>query len=124
MAKCPPYHLDGEFWQIHLEKNVDDETLIGFVPRPLQDPLPEILMPGMNRNSSTMKYAGANGHAPFCHCPVTGNVIADNFRTYEETGEFRTLCLMRYDWDDKSAWLRSMELFAHELMPRLNAKYS
>lgn len=217
----PPYHLDGDFWQIHLEKNVDDETLIGFVPRPLQDPLPEILMPGMSRNSSTMKYAGANGHAPFCHCLVTGNVIADNFRTYEEaaiaagrtpdrskyrvaksifladdkeeaqrlarsnslgknfeyigrlfdkglgrqiykrdlemndedcnldflmteqiiagdvdyalerldalieeTGEFGTLCLMSYDWDDKSAWLRSMELFANELMPRLNAKYS
>ena len=42
----------------------------------------------------------------------------------EETGEFGTLCLMSYDWDDKSAWLRSMELFADELMPRLNAKYS
>ena len=38
----------------------------------------------------------------------------------EETGPFGTLVLMSYDWDDKAAWLRSMELFAKELMPALN----
>ena len=217
----PPYHLDGEFWQIHLDDNVDEETGIGYVHRPLQNPLPQILLPGMSRNSSTMKYAGANGHAPFCHCLVTGNVIADNFQTYEaaaieagrtpdrssyrvarsifladtkeeadrlarnnslgqnfnyigrlfdkglgrqiykrdlemsdedcnldflmteqiiagdvdyalerldalieEVGDFGHLVLMSYDWDDKESWVRSMELFANELMPRLNAKYA
>ncbi len=39
---------------------------------------------------------------------------------YEETGPFGTLVLMSYDWDDKRAWLRSMELFAKELMPAFN----
>jgi alkanesulfonate monooxygenase SsuD/methylene tetrahydromethanopterin reductase-like flavin-dependent oxidoreductase (luciferase family) len=38
----------------------------------------------------------------------------------DETGRFGTLVLMSYDWDDKASWLRSMELFAKELMPRLN----
>jgi hypothetical protein len=38
----------------------------------------------------------------------------------EETGPFGTLILMSYDWDDKKSWLRSMELFARELMPALN----
>jgi alkanesulfonate monooxygenase SsuD/methylene tetrahydromethanopterin reductase-like flavin-dependent oxidoreductase (luciferase family) len=38
----------------------------------------------------------------------------------EETGPFGTLVLMSYDWDDKARWLHSMELFARELMPRLN----
>ncbi|MCH2211881.1 MAG: LLM class flavin-dependent oxidoreductase [Fuerstiella sp.] len=38
----------------------------------------------------------------------------------EETGEFGTLILMSYDWDDKDVWIRSMELFANELMPALN----
>src|SRR5262249_14123493 len=38
----------------------------------------------------------------------------------EETGPFGTLVLMGYDWDDKPSWLRSMELFARELMPALN----
>ena len=38
----------------------------------------------------------------------------------EETGPFGTLILMRYDWDDKVSWIRSMELFSRELMPALN----
>jgi hypothetical protein len=38
----------------------------------------------------------------------------------EETGAFGTLVLMSYDWDDKASWLRSVELFAKELMPALN----
>jgi len=38
----------------------------------------------------------------------------------DETGTFGTLVLMSYDWDDKASWLRSMELFAKELMPALN----
>src|SRR5262249_60128428 len=40
----------------------------------------------------------------------------------EETGPFGTLVLMSYDWDDKQTWLRSMELFAREVMPALNRK--
>jgi alkanesulfonate monooxygenase SsuD/methylene tetrahydromethanopterin reductase-like flavin-dependent oxidoreductase (luciferase family) len=38
----------------------------------------------------------------------------------DETGPFGTLVLMSYDWDDKARWMRSMELFARELMPALN----
>lgn len=38
----------------------------------------------------------------------------------DETGTFGTLVLMSYDWDDKASWIRSMELFAKELMPALN----
>jgi alkanesulfonate monooxygenase SsuD/methylene tetrahydromethanopterin reductase-like flavin-dependent oxidoreductase (luciferase family) len=38
----------------------------------------------------------------------------------DEIGPFGTLVLMSYDWDDKASWLRSMELFAGELMPALN----
>src|SRR5262249_41003885 len=38
----------------------------------------------------------------------------------EETGTFGTLVLMSYDWDDKPAWVNSMQLFARELMPALN----
>ena len=38
----------------------------------------------------------------------------------EETGPFGTLVLMGYDWDDKPSWIHSQELFARELMPKLN----
>ena len=213
----PPYHYDGQFWKIDLDKSVDEETGIGFVHRPLQQPHAPIAIPAMSRNSSSMKMAGARGYQPFAHCLVTGNVIADFFKTYEaaaqeasvtpdrsqykvarsifladttkeaqerartnslggnfeyigrlfdkglgrkiykrdlempdsecnldflmseqiiagdvdevlrrllelieETGPFGMLTLMSYDWDDKSSWIRSMELFSKELMPALN----
>jgi alkanesulfonate monooxygenase SsuD/methylene tetrahydromethanopterin reductase-like flavin-dependent oxidoreductase (luciferase family) len=47
-------------------------------------------------------------------------VLGRLMQMVEETGAFGTLVLMSYDWDDKAGWLRSLELFAHELMPALN----
>ena len=47
-------------------------------------------------------------------------VLRRLLRLLEETGEFGTLILMSYDWDDKAAWVHSMKLFAKELMPALN----
>jgi alkanesulfonate monooxygenase SsuD/methylene tetrahydromethanopterin reductase-like flavin-dependent oxidoreductase (luciferase family) len=213
----PPYEMSGKFWSISLKKTVDEETGIGYIHKPLQKPYPPIAMPAMSRNSASMKFAARRGFAPFGHCLITGNVLADHWRTYEqaaveagrrpsradwkvarsifladttaearektrtnslgqnyqyigrlfdkglgrkmykrdltmsdadcnldflmgeqiiagsvdevlrrllllieETGPFGTLVLMSYDWDDKQSWLRSMELFARELMPALN----
>jgi alkanesulfonate monooxygenase SsuD/methylene tetrahydromethanopterin reductase-like flavin-dependent oxidoreductase (luciferase family) len=213
----PPYAIEGKFWKIRLEKNVDTETGIGYIPKPLQQPHPPIAVPGMSRNSPSMRFAGRRGLQPFAHCLIAGNVIADLWKSYEagaleagrqprradfkvaralfladttrearerartnslgrnfqyigrlfdkglggklykrdlamsdadcnldylmgeqiiagspdevlrrllllieETGPFGTLVLMSYDWDDKSSWLHSMELFARELMPALN----
>src|SRR5438046_629721 len=51
-ASEPPYHLEGKFWHIHLAKTVDEETGIGFVHKPFQQPHPPIAMPGMSRGSA------------------------------------------------------------------------
>ena len=214
----PPYVIEGRHWNIRLQDTVDEETGIGYIHKPLQKPHPPIAMPGMSRNSASMREAGRRGFQPFGHCLVTANVLADMWNSYEagareagriadrsqfkiarsifladttreaeeiarrnslgqnyeyigrlfdkglgrkiykrdldmsdadcqldflmteqiiagdvdealrrllamreETGPFGTLILMSYDWDDKESWLRSMELFAHELMPALNA---
>lgn len=213
----PPYEVKGKYWPISLKKSVDTETLIGYIPKPLQKPTPPISVPGMSRNSPSMKTAARRGHQPFAHCLIPGNVVADTWNTYEtaaleagkqpkrsdwkvartifladttkeakakarsnslgrnyeyigrlfdkglgrrlykrdlemsdadcnldylmeeqiiagdvdevlrrlmnlieETGTFGTLVLMSYDWDDKASWLKSMQLFAKELMPALN----
>ena len=42
----------------------------------------------------------------------------------EETGKFGTLVMMGYDWDDKDAWVNSLELFANELMPKVNVAFA
>ena len=41
----------------------------------------------------------------------------------DETGDFGTLILMAFDWndpEDKAYWLRSTELFVNEVMPAMN----
>jgi alkanesulfonate monooxygenase SsuD/methylene tetrahydromethanopterin reductase-like flavin-dependent oxidoreductase (luciferase family) len=35
-------------------------------------------------------------------------------------GPFGTLILVAHDWDDKSRWLESLRLFAHEVVPRIS----
>ena len=217
-ASDPPYEHNGEFWQFSLKESVDDVTAIGYIHKPLQQPHPPISMPGISRNSYTLKVAGERGFAPYSAALAAGNVLADNWQTYEtaaleagrqpdradwkvaraifladttaeaeqlartnsvganfeyianimsrgplgrgilkrdpdmpdsdcnmdfwmseqiiagdvdtvlerllalveETGPFGTLELMGFDWDDKAAWLRNLDLFANELMPAFN----
>jgi alkanesulfonate monooxygenase SsuD/methylene tetrahydromethanopterin reductase-like flavin-dependent oxidoreductase (luciferase family) len=216
-ASEPPYEIEGKFWTVRLKKNVDTETGIGYIPKPLQQPHPPVAVPAMSRGSPSMRTAGRRGFQPFGHCLIAGNVLADTWNTYEaaareagrtpsradwkvarsifvadstpearrlargnslgrnyeyigrlfdkglgrkvykrdpamsdadcnldylmgeqiiagspdevvrrllllieETGPFGALVLMSYDWDDKASWLRSMELFAREVMPALN----
>jgi alkanesulfonate monooxygenase SsuD/methylene tetrahydromethanopterin reductase-like flavin-dependent oxidoreductase (luciferase family) len=37
----------------------------------------------------------------------------------ERAGQFGTLVLVAHDWDDRRQWLRSLELFTQEVVPRL-----
>ena len=39
----------------------------------------------------------------------------------ERIGPFGSLVLVAHDWDDRQCWLRSLELFATEVVPRFNA---
>jgi hypothetical protein len=38
----------------------------------------------------------------------------------ERIGRFATLVLVAHDWDDRSSWLRSLELFGKHVAPALN----
>ena len=79
----PPYVIEGKHWNIRLQDTVDEETGIGYIHKPLQQPHPPIAMPGMSRNSSSMREAGRRGFQPFGHCLVTANVLADMWNSYE-----------------------------------------
>lgn len=83
-ATEPPYEIQGKFWNIRLKKHFDEETGIGYIHKPLQQPHPPISMPAMSRNSASMKMAGRRGYQPFGHCLVTANVLADFWSTYEQ----------------------------------------
>lgn len=94
----PPYRYDGKYWKITLDKSVDEETAIGYIPKPLQRPTPPIAVPGMSRNSSSMKTAARRGHQPFGHCLIPGNVLADTWGTYEQASLEAGRQPNRADW--------------------------
>jgi alkanesulfonate monooxygenase SsuD/methylene tetrahydromethanopterin reductase-like flavin-dependent oxidoreductase (luciferase family) len=79
----PPYEMEGRFWKISLKKSVDEETGIGYIHKPLQQPHPPIAVPGTSPNSPSMRLAGKRGFTPFGHCLIAGNVLADTWTTYE-----------------------------------------
>src|ERR1700722_2061293 len=83
----PPYKIEGKYWTIRLKKTVDEETGIGYIHKPLQQPHPPISIPGMSRNSYGMQYAGKKGFSPFAHCLIAGNVVADLWKTYEAAAQ-------------------------------------
>jgi alkanesulfonate monooxygenase SsuD/methylene tetrahydromethanopterin reductase-like flavin-dependent oxidoreductase (luciferase family) len=94
----PPYEIAGKYWNISLKKSVDHETGIGFIHKPLQQPHPPIAIPAQTRNSPSMKMAGRLGFQPFGHCLVTANVLADFWKTYEESALAAERRPSRADW--------------------------
>jgi alkanesulfonate monooxygenase SsuD/methylene tetrahydromethanopterin reductase-like flavin-dependent oxidoreductase (luciferase family) len=94
----PPYEIEGQFWTIRLKKSVDAETGIGYIPKPLQQPHPPLAIPGMSRNSPSMKTAGRRGYQPFAHCLIAGNVVADIWKTYEAAAREAGRQPQRADW--------------------------
>src|SRR5262249_6342540 len=94
----PPYEINGKYWKISLKKTVDTETGIGYIHRPLQQPHPPIAVPAMSRSSPSMKTAGQRGYQPFGHCLVTGNVLADFWKTYEQAAQGAGRQPQRADW--------------------------
>ena len=94
----PPYEIEGKYWNIRLKKHFDEETGIGYIHKPLQQPHPPIAIPAMSRNSSSMKLAGRRGFQPFGHCLVTANVLADFWNTYSEAAEEAGRQPDRADW--------------------------
>jgi alkanesulfonate monooxygenase SsuD/methylene tetrahydromethanopterin reductase-like flavin-dependent oxidoreductase (luciferase family) len=97
-GSAPPYEHNGKYWQFQLKDNVDEETLIGFIHKPFQKPHPPISMPGMSRNSYSMKVAGQRGYHPFSHCLVAGNVVADQWTTYAQAAQEAGRTPNRSDW--------------------------
>ena len=94
----PPYEHDGKFWQFSLKKHVNEVSQIGFIHKPLQQPHPPILMPGIARNSYSLKVAGQYGFGPYSAALAAGNILADNWETYARSSREAGREPDRADW--------------------------
>ncbi len=57
----PPWDIQGEFWQIKLDKSVNKSLGHGCVIRPLQEPYPPVFTTAMSPKSSVAGTAGERG---------------------------------------------------------------
>ena len=58
-------------------------------------------------------------------CVISGSpeTVSDELMNLmDEIGDFGTILYAAHDWTDKSMMIKSMELFANEVMPRVNRK--
>lgn len=91
------YELNGEHWNIKFERT-DDELGRGVNQKPLQTPHPPIAMPVTSRGSGSVKAAAHHGFQPFSHTIIPGNVLKDQWDTYESTSLDTGLEPNRDDW--------------------------
>ncbi len=214
-----PYEIEGKFWSIKLRETVNRSLRIGSLAKPLQRPHPPIYVPSISRTSPGLQAAAARGFRFISHHMLHPDVLADQWKCYEQgaaaagrtatpddwcvsrnifvadttkeakalarrnsmgrcieyiveltrrtsptgiavwkrapempdaqcnldyfmnevviagdpasvaaqllqlrerIGRFGTLVLVAHDWDDRAHWLRSLDLFAKEVMPALN----
>ena len=104
-ASDPPYEHKGDHWQFKLEEHVSEATQIGFIHKPYQQPHPPILMPGVSRNSHSLRMAGQFGFSPFSAALSAGNVLADNWATYENAA------IQSGNKPDRSNWRVARQIF-------------
>jgi alkanesulfonate monooxygenase SsuD/methylene tetrahydromethanopterin reductase-like flavin-dependent oxidoreductase (luciferase family) len=83
----PPYHIKGQFWTVRLREHITPELGIGVIHKPLQQPYPPIAVPCINRNSWSVKSAGARGFHPFSHHMASLGALMDHWQTYSSAAQ-------------------------------------
>src|SRR5437879_3281160 len=63
-ASDPPYNLQGQFWNISVQKTLIEDIGQGFIPRPLQRPHPPIVVTAVAPFSKGVTEAAARGWEP------------------------------------------------------------
>ncbi len=96
-ASDGPFELVGEHWTVKLE-SAGDERGVGVLQKPYQTPHPPIAVPVMSRGSGSVKAAARLGFQPFSGSILPGNVLKDQWDTYEAAAAEAGLEPRREDW--------------------------
>ncbi len=60
-SQDPPYNIEGEFWKANIQKAISEELGLGYLPKPYQQPHPQICIPAATPGSDNVRRAGAEG---------------------------------------------------------------
>ncbi len=97
-SQDPPYDIPGKHWHITLKEMVIPELGVGYVPRPYQQPHPEITMTAMSPFSGSVKTAAIRGFGPMSanFCPEY--VVKSHWQKYQEGCEEAKRKATGEDW--------------------------
>jgi alkanesulfonate monooxygenase SsuD/methylene tetrahydromethanopterin reductase-like flavin-dependent oxidoreductase (luciferase family) len=94
----PPYELSGRFWNASLAKQIDREMGVGELHKPLQKPHPPIAVPSISPRSPGIQKAAARGFSLFSHHMISTNVLAAQWRTYQDAAATSGRRATAADW--------------------------
>lgn len=79
----PPYDMTGEFWTTRITKAISAELGLGEMPKPYQQPHPEICIPGASPNSEGVRLAGERGWSFVTSSLMPPHLIGEQWKTYQ-----------------------------------------
>ena len=83
-SQDPPYHFEGDFWTIDIDRSVNREIGFGFMPKPFQSPRPDIVIPAASPNSSTIRLGAARGYLPLTSGLIDPSLISNHWRMFQD----------------------------------------
>ena len=80
----PPYRIQGKFWNIIVDKQVQSHLGIGPMLKPLQKPYPPLAVSAMSPKSSTARLAGERGWGMISANFTPSNQVLSHWQAYSE----------------------------------------
>jgi alkanesulfonate monooxygenase SsuD/methylene tetrahydromethanopterin reductase-like flavin-dependent oxidoreductase (luciferase family) len=83
-AQDPPYDIQGEFWNVKIEKAINRGLGIGFMPKPFQKPHPPIHISIASPDSASARLAGSKGWGVISGPMAPRYAVANHWQAYSE----------------------------------------
>jgi alkanesulfonate monooxygenase SsuD/methylene tetrahydromethanopterin reductase-like flavin-dependent oxidoreductase (luciferase family) len=83
----PPYLIEGKFWNVKMDQQIDLEMGLGPLHKPLQQPYPPISVPSISRQSAGIQKAAESGFSLFSHHMISAEVLADQWKWYQQSAQ-------------------------------------
>lgn len=83
-ASDPPYRFEGKHYNFHITENIIPEMGIGFMPKPYQQPAPDIGLSAMSPFSGSVKQAASKGWSPISANFVPEYSVASHWQKFLE----------------------------------------
>jgi alkanesulfonate monooxygenase SsuD/methylene tetrahydromethanopterin reductase-like flavin-dependent oxidoreductase (luciferase family) len=104
-SQDPPYTIEGEFWQANIQKAISEELGLGYMPKPYQQPHPQICIPAATPGSDNVRRAGAEGWGAISSGLMTASGVQSHW------SQFRKGCEEAGREADGNNWRVSRNVF-------------